>query len=305
MRQNHRENISANTGTSNNRIQHMKKIAFIVAGIIMMTSCHNQNENQTRLQQQVDSLQTIVDDKDAELNDIIATMTEVQTGIRRIAEAEGRVTVADGSQESASSREIIRDNMEYICEAMQQNRELVLKLREKLNASRFKADKLKNLVDGLQTQVETQNLRIQELMASLAEKDSTILEQTMRIDSLSQSVSSLTEISKEQAGTMVRQEKQINSAWFVYGTKAELKEQGILKGSEVLKDNDFNKDYFTEIDIRDVKNIKTYSKSAKLLTTHPKGSYILRKDGEDCYELHISNPNLFWSVSKYLVMQVK
>jgi uncharacterized membrane-anchored protein YhcB (DUF1043 family) len=57
----------------------MKKIAFIVAGIIMMTSCHNQNENQTRLQQQVDSLQTIVDDKDAELNDIIATMTEVQT----------------------------------------------------------------------------------------------------------------------------------------------------------------------------------------------------------------------------------
>ena len=90
----------------------MKKIAFIVAGIIMMTSCHNQNENQTRLQQQVDSLQTIVDDKDAELNDIIATMTEVQTGIRRIAEAEGRVTVADGSQESASSREIIRDNME-------------------------------------------------------------------------------------------------------------------------------------------------------------------------------------------------
>ena len=104
---------------------------------------------------------------------------------------------------------------------------------------------------------------------------------------------------------MARQEKQINNAWFVYGTKAELKEQGILKGGEVLKDNDFNKDYFTEIDIRNVKNIKTYSKSARLLTTHPDGSYMLTKDGNGYYELHISNPSRFWSVSKYLVMLVK
>jgi TolA-binding protein len=170
---------------------------------------------------------------------------------------------------------------------------------------RFKGDKLKSLVDGLQTQVETQNLRIQELQASLAEKDSTIQVQSMRIDSLSQSVSNLTEVSKEQAGTVARQEKQINNAWFVYGTKAELKEQGILKGGEVLKDNDFNKDYFTEIDIRQVKNIKTYSKSAQLLTTHPNGSYMLAKDANGYYELHISNPSRFWSVSKYLVMQVK
>lgn len=283
----------------------MKKIVIIVAGVIMLAACKNQNEVNTHLQQQVDSLQAIVDNKDAELNDIITTMTEVQTGIRRIAEAEGRVTVADGSQESASSRAIIRDNMEYICQAMQQNRDLVAQLREKLNASRFKGDKLKNLVDGLQTQVENQNMRIQELQASLVEKDSTILAQTMRIDSLSQSVASLTEEAKENSGTMARQDKQLNSAWFVYGTKAELKEQGILKGGDVLKDTDFNKDYFTEIDIRQVKDIKTYSKSARLLTTHPEGTYILAKDGNGCYELHISNPSRFWSVSKYLVMQVK
>jgi chromosome segregation ATPase len=285
----------------------MKKIFIIAAGILMMSACGNQNQNESdmRLQQQVDSLQTIVDNKDSELNDIIVTMTEVQNGIRRIAEAEGRVTVADGNQENVSSRAIIRDNMEYICEAMQQNRELVAQLREKLNASRFKADKLKNLVDGLQSQVESQNQRIQELQASLVEKDSTILAQTMRIDSLSQNVASLTESAKENDGTMVRQEKQINNAWFVFGTKAELKEQGILKGGEVLKDAGFNKDYFTEIDIRQVKNIKTYSKSARLLTTHPDGSYMLAKDAKGYYELHISNPSRFWSVSRYLVMQVK
>lgn len=271
----------------------------------MMAACQNTGKSGDRMQQQIDSLQSIVDNKDSELNDIVTTMTEVQAGIRRIAEAEGRVTVADGNLEGASSKDIIRDNLEYINEAMLKNRELVAQLREKLNASRFKRDKLKGLVDGLQSQVEAQELRIQELEASLAEKDSTILKQVVRIDSLSRNVASLEETNKEQSGTMARQEKALYSAWFVYGTKSELKEQGILKDGEVLKDGQFNKDYFTEVDIRQLKEIKTYSKSARLLTTHPEGSYSLAKDGNGQYELQIINPTRFWSVSKYLVMQVK
>lgn len=283
----------------------MKKIGIIVAGLLLMASCQNTGETNNKWQEQLDSLQTIVDNKDAELNDIVETMTEVQTGIRRIAEAEGRVTVADGSQESASSRAIIIDNLEYIREAMQQNRELVAQLREKLNASRFKSDKLKNLVDGLQTQVESQNLRIQELEASLAEKDSTILSQMHKIDSLSRNASNLAEVSKTQASIVARQDKQLHKAWFVYGTKPELKEQGILKSGKVLQDGDFNKDYLTEIDIRTFKELKTYSKSASLQTTHPKDSYTLTKDANGQYELRITNSERFWSVSKYLVILVK
>ena len=48
----------------------------------------------------------------------------------------------------------------------------------------------------------------------------------------------------------------------------------------MLKDNEFNKDYFTEIDIRKDKEIKLYSKRATLLTTHPAGSYELAKDDQ-------------------------
>ncbi len=279
----------------------MKKLFFIAAGVIMMAACQSTGKSSERMQQKVDSLQAIVDSKDSELNDIVATMTEVQTGIRRIAEAEGRVTVADGNLESSSSREIVRDNLEYINEAMIKNRELVTQLREKLNASRFKSDKLKGLVDGLQSQVENQEQRIQEMQASIAEKDSTILQQIERIDSLKRGVEKM----QEMTNTVARQDKELNSAWFVYGTKSELKEQGILKDGEVLKDSHFNKDYFTEIDIRKVNGIKTYSKSTKLLTKHPEGSYSLLKDANGLYELHITNPTRFWSVSKYLVMQVK
>ena len=95
-----------------------------------------------------------------------------------------------------------------------------------------------------------------------------------------------------------------NTAWFVFGTKKELKEQRIVEDGKVLHAN-FNKNYFTKIDIRIDKEIKLYSKSAKLLTMHPSSSYTLAKDAKDQFVLRITNPQLFWSTSKYLVVLVK
>lgn len=91
----------------------------------------------------------------------------------------------------------------------------------------------------------------------------------------------------------------------MFGTKRELKEQRILQRNNVLKGNDFNKDYFTRIDLRVTKTIKLYSKSAKLMTSHPAGSYTLDKDAQGQYTLRITNPQSFWSVSRYLVITVK
>lgn len=118
-------------------------------------------------------------------------------------------------------------------------------------------------------------------------------------------VTELTTQNEEKAKVVAEQDKQINTAWFVFGTKSELKEQNILNKKEVLKEGSFNKNYFTEIDIRTQKEIKLYSKSAKLLTSHPSGSYTLAKDAKGQYVLKINNPNTFWSVSRYLVIQVK
>ena len=97
----------------------------------------------------------------------------------------------------------------------------------------------------------------------------------------------------------------MHTAWYVFGTKKELKSQGILKSSDVLKSSDFNKNYFTRIDIRVVKSIKLYSKNVELLTSHPSDSYSLERDAQKQYILYINNPDAFWSVSRYLVMLVK
>ena len=146
--------------------------------------------------------------------------------------------------------------------------------------------------------------QLQQLRAELDAKDIHISELDATINTLNTNVSSLQEESSKKTETINAQDKQLNTAWFVFGTKKELKEQRILDGDKVLESN-FNKSYFTKIDIRVEKEIKFYSKSAKILTMHPSGSYTLQRNAQKQYVLRITNPQIFWSTSKYLVVVVK
>ena len=284
----------------------MKKILLFVACALGLSACNmTGGQQQDAMQQERDSLQRIINEKDMELDDILGVFNEVQEGIRRINEAEGRVTIAEGNPESASSKDVSRDNMDFIKQAMQQNRDLIAQLQEKLKNSSIKNTKMQKTIESLQAQIDAQSARIQELEASLAEKDALIESQGEAIAGLSNDVASLTEENKQKAEKVQQQDKELNSAWFVFGTKNELKEQKILTNGDVLKSGDFNKNYFTKIDIRYDKDIKFYSKSAQLLSSHPAGTYQLTKDNQGQYELHITDPQKFWSVSKYLVVLVK
>ncbi len=283
----------------------MKKLFFLAACIsLMAASCTgNKNNNDKAIAEERDSLQDVINEKDKELNEIMGTINEIQDGFRLINEAEGRIV--DGSMEAASNKDNIRENMEYIQKTMADNRNKIAKLKDQLRSSSINADKLKETIDRLTQELETQNQRIQELQIQLAEKDIVIAQQDEAINSLNNDVENLAAENSSKSQTVAAQDKQLNTAWYVFGTKSELKEQKILEKGDVLKNGNFNKDYFTKIDIRYDKVIKLYSKSAKLLTNHPAGSYKLIKDTKGQYMVEITNPTEFWSVSKYLVIQVR
>lgn len=284
----------------------MKKIFLCVMCAAALTACNNgANKKDQAFAEERDSLMQVINEKDTELDEIMGTVNEIQEGFRRINEAEGRITVNDGNMESETSKQAIRENMQYIQDAMAQNRDKISQLKEKLRTSTIGGDKLKKMVDDLSAQLEAQMQRVQELEAQLAEKDIVIAQQGETITSLNENVNALAEENKAKTQTVNEQDKQLHTAWYVFGTKSELKEQKILKEGDVLKSNDFNKDYFTKVDIRYDKEIKLYSKSAKLLTNHPAGSYKLEKDNKGQYVLRITAPETFWSVSKYLVIQVR
>ena len=258
---------------------NMKKIVFYLAAFIsLMSGCGQKTDNTKELAfaQQRDSLESIIQQKDNEINDIMGTMNDIEAGFRAINEAEQRVSVARQS-EGISSTERIRENMQYIQEAMQQNRELINKLRNQVRQGSVKSEQLKLTIDNLTRQMEEKDTQIRQLQAELQAKDVQIGELTEKVEDLSNNVSTLREETTQKSQTISTQDKQLNTAWFVYGTKSELKEQHILQDGKVLQSN-FNREYFTKIDIRVDKEIRLYSRSAKLLTSHPASSYTLDQD---------------------------
>lgn len=283
----------------------MKKLFILPLCLMALVACNDGKKAEERAQRERDSLMQVIDEKETELNEIMGSINEVQEGFRLINEAEGRITVANSNPEESSSRDVIRENIAFIQETMQQNRTAIQQLRERLKSTTVNVEKLSKTIENLSAQLDAQTKRVQELEAQLAEKDILIAEQGEQINSLNENVSNLTADNKQKQETIQAQDKDLNTAWFVFGTKAELKEQKILQKGDVLKANNFNKDYFTKIDIRIDKEIKLYSKSAELLTTHPNGSYSLVKDSKGQYVLKITSPEKFWSTSKYLVIQVK
>ena len=283
---------------------YMKKILFFAACVILMVACTgNKVAEQPSRNPQNDSLQKIIEQRDNEINDMVAVLNDVEEGFRAINRAEDRVTIAKEG-EGENRRQQIRENIQFIQDRMEQNRELIAKLKQQMRESSFKSTELKRTVDNLIKQMQEKDEQLKQLRAELESKDIHIAELDQTITDLNTSVNDLKTESNEKTQTIESQDKQLNTAWFAFGTKKELKEQNVLVKGKVLQGN-FNKNYFTKIDIRVEKEIKLYSKSAKILTMHPSSSYTLTTDAKDQYVLRISNPQLFWSTSKYLVVQVK
>lgn len=293
----------------------MKKLLTLlmaVCTLALVASCSTKKEKEQEAADPntatIDSLRQALAQSQNESSDMIETLSQIQDGFDQINEAEGVVNVESRQGERGNKQRIL-DNMALIQNKLKLNRELIANLQQQLRSSnqsdaRTKA-KLEEMVSNFNKQLEEKSREIEDLRAQLAEKDIKIAEQGEQINSLNSSVNDLTQKNEEKARTVAAQDKELNTAYYVFGTKRELKEQRILRRNDVLKGNDFNKDYFTSIDLRVTKTIKLYSKSAKLMTNHPAGSYSLDKDAQGQYTLRITNPQAFWSVSRYLVIVVK
>lgn len=232
-------------------------------------------------------------------------IADIQEGFRAINEAEGRVSVQSQGGEGITDAERLREDILFIQQKMEANRKQIAQLEKKLKAGGAETASLRKVLANLQQELNDKVASIAALQGELARKNIRIAELDSAVVILTGDVNTLQEITEAQQEVIEQQVDQLNTAWYVYGTTKELKEQNILNKGEVLTSTEFNKNYFTEIDIRDDKVFPLYAKRAKLLTTHPAGSYELTKDDDRQLTLCVLDPEAFWSVSRYLVIQVR
>jgi chromosome segregation ATPase len=283
----------------------MKKVLLFAVAAVMIASCTQTGKNGTieQADERIDSMQRVLDQKDNEINDMMSTFNEIQEGFRLIEADEEKVTLAKAG-EGANQTAQIRESMKNIQERMKHNKELIAKLQRQVREGSSRSAELKKMVENFTKELEEKNNELQSLRAELEQKNIHIAELDQTVATLNTSVDELKQETQQKAETISNQDKELHTAYYVFGTKKELKANNVYNGGKVLQSN-FNKNYFTKVDIRVDKEIKLYSKSAKILTSHPASSYSLQQDAQKQYILRINNPDVSWSTSKYLVIMVK
>lgn len=268
--------------------------------VIVASSCKKGNGTNEELQRQNDSLMLVNAQTKAEYDEMLQLINEVQANFDQIKGAENYLIVQqnNGGDLDKSVREKIAEDMSLISKTLKENKEKINKLTAQIKSSNNQSAQLKESVERLNRMIEERGKMISDLQEELAKRD-------VRIAELDDAVMVLSQMTTSQSEIINQQDIDMNKVFYAFGTSKELREQNIIeaRGKNLLK-KDYNKDYFTKIDLRELKTIPLGAKNAKLLTSHPDGSYALEKDENNILTLVIINPEEFWSSSKYLVIQV-
>lgn len=283
----------------------MKKIGILFFVIGLIVSCTNVRESKEykELQAQRDSLLQQSAGTEAEAVEMMAVISEVEENFAKIREAEKYISTqsAEGGEMGKATRERVNDNFKMISEILQRNKTQLDELNRKYSGSSKEIVSLKNTINRLNNEMRESSTRLAELQTQLAQKDE-------QITQLSQDIASLAVEAEQQSNTIREQDRSLHTAYYVFGTAGELKDQKILSGgflqqTRVLQDT-FNKDYFLKIDVREVTEIPLYASKGKLWSTHPEGTYEFVKGSDGNLTFQITDTQRFWSLTKYLIIEV-
>lgn len=289
----------------------MKKVLLACVCTAMLASCGQNSAEYKKLKAENDSLRIENARSTDEMNEILGTLNDVEADIQSIRDAENYLNIQQNTsgELSKSSREQIKENMQLISETLKKNKQQISELQEKLKKSGIQSAALKKTIDRLSSELDQKATMIVALQEDLAKKNVRIQELDEMVSSLNEDVENLSTTAAAQSEKLNEQDKALNTAYYCFGTSKELKDQKILSGgglfskSKVLQSG-FNKDYFISIDIREVKEIPLFAGKAKLKSNHPEGSYEFVKDEDGNLTLKITDTKAFWSLGKYLVIEV-
>jgi len=288
----------------------MKKLLIAVAalgGMIAASSCGNtkltEAENQNyRLN---DSLQTALNNADS----MFSILYDVTTGLEQIARLEHLLN-ANVNTENIDARHDIEAQMVAIQQGLIQRRKRIEELESRLGKSAGENSRLREQLTALRTQIDDQAKAVSNLTERLTAAN-------FRIDVLTDSVSDLQAAVDTISAAKAQVESERNRAlddlhavYYVIGSNDELKTHKFISGGGFLRqtkvlESDFDQNYMTRADRRQLTVIPLDAKKAKVLTKQPEDSYALEKDANDMLSLHIKDPQRFWATSNFLVVETK
>jgi DNA repair exonuclease SbcCD ATPase subunit len=254
-----------------------------------------------------DSLEQVTAFKDSSIASFLNDFGAIQANLDSIKQLEKIVSVQSGSNRemNASQKQRIIEDIAMLHQLLQKNKELTASLQKKLKNANLKITDLNETIAGLELMIKNMEAQANEQDIVIADLTTEVKKLNVDITQLNQKILEVENLSQQKSQIIDTQMESLNKAYYAFGTMKELKDNGIIEksggvigiGKTAVMKKDFNKDYFTEIDIRNFDFLRLMAKKAELITVHPEGSFHFtgKKQGDT---LFIDNTKDFWKASK-------
>ncbi|MGM0377679.1 MAG: hypothetical protein ACQEQ0_12975 [Bacteroidota bacterium] len=289
-----------------------RNFLFILLLMPFLWQCA-QGPSREELKEQNDSLAHITARKDSQMNQMVNTLGDIEATLGVIKEKEQIIALRakEGNNDEQTANEITED-IRLIYDLMVQNKERIETLEKQLKQSGVENNKLRKLVDNLNETLRQKNEEIQELNKLVKEKNQQIDSMHYQLTDMEVTLDSIKETNEQTQDQLQSTRDDMYTGYYAIGTRKELKEKDIINKdgflffgkTEVLKE-DFDKEYFEPVDIRETDSLQLFQPKVEVLTSHPAESFELKEQENGNQMLVVKDKDEFWSVSKYLVIRAK
>ncbi len=282
---------------------------LVIAGIIGNSMYKREKEKQlTLMESQKQSFTELITTRDSVINEWMVTFDQIEKDLNMVKEKENIITINSSDKEfSKDKKQQILKDIEFINTLLDQNKKKIASLTAQLKNSGGTIKSLQIKVAELEASMKLRESEISDLKVALVEKD-------FQIGQLN------TRMTEQQVAIAQKDEKinnqtyEMNKGFVAYGTFKTLKAKGLVSkeggflglGKKESLQGNFSDSSFTQINITETRTIPVNSKTAKLITDHPRSSYEMIRDKDNkIASIEIKDPAEFWKISKYAVVEIK
>ena len=287
----------------------VKLALFTFAFVSLFMSCNSASKD-NKDQMKIDSLTNLAKNQQEHISEMEDFVNSLSQTIDSINKQENEI-LNEGDIEKGKplSKKAIINSLKRYKETIDKQKELIANLEKQLSSKNDEMSaKMLQIVSFYKKQLEEKDATIASLQRNISENKRNISELKTTVDNLVSTNEAQKVTINEQRDVMIRQTNMINTCYVIIGSKKELKAQGLLE-TGFLKKAKINESMLTSAkstkrDMRDCNDILIYSSKPKILTQMPSNSYSFVKNADGTCYLHIIDPNAFWSISRYLVIQL-
>jgi cell division protein FtsB len=268
--------------------------------LLLLTACGGKTDT-SALEQTIDSLRQANQQQQNSLQEMTTFVTTMSDGMNAIAQQENMIFNNGGNEGTSLDKEQLKSHLETLANTLTEQRSKIKALTDSLKARGADLSKMQGLIDNLTRQLEEKDKVIAQLRQDVEQKNFSIADLQKKLN-----VAMAGSAQYEQRAAKAEKElATITSAYVLMGTKEALLDGGYIDKRKHVQTETMPKGDFTKVNIYQFTELDIPTRSPKLLTDHPRKSYSIEKIDKENRKLVITNPQLFWSSSRYLIIQVK